>query len=144
MSMSTKEKETRYREAVRYMNNATEILRTKAQKKDRFYEDARYVRMACGTAYSAVLLALEAYFEIKGMPLEKKKASRTNVKDFEKRLAVLDKKLLKEFSTTYDVLHLSGYYEGQTKYDVIHSGMDSAVQIINKIKPIGLAGLKLN
>ena len=32
--MSTKEKETRYREAVRYMENALEILRMKAKKKD--------------------------------------------------------------------------------------------------------------
>ena len=142
--MSTKEKETRYREAVRYMNNAAEILRTKAQKKDRFYEDAKYVRMACGTAYNGVLLALETYFELKDMPLENKKNSRTNVKDFEKRLAKLDKKLLSEFNTTYNVLHLNGYCEGETKYDVIRSGMDSAIQIINKIKPIGIAGLKLN
>jgi hypothetical protein len=59
-------------------------------------------------------------------------------------LAQLDKKLLNEFNTTYNVLHLNGYYEGETKYDVIRSGMDSAVQIINKIKPIGLPGLKLN
>ena len=142
--MSIKEKETRYREAVRYMNNATELLRTKAYKKDRFYEDAKYVRMACGTAYNGVLLALETYFEQKGVPIENKKNGRINVKDFEKRLAGLNKKMLNEFRATYEVLHLSGYYEGLTKYDVIQSGMDSAVQIINKIKPIGLAGLKLN
>ncbi len=141
--MSIKEKEMRYREAVRYLDNAAEILRNKALKKDRYYGDAKYVSMACGTAYKAVLLALETYFELKGMPLDHKKYGRTNVKDFERRLAVLDKKMLNEFSTTYDVLHLAGYYEGQTKYDVIRSGMDSAIQIINKIKPMGMARLKL-
>ncbi|MEK6780240.1 MAG: DUF5618 family protein [Bacteroidota bacterium] len=142
--MSTKEKETRYNEAVRYINNAVEILRTKAHKKDRFYDDAKYVRMACGTAYNGVLLALETYFEIKGVPIENKKSGRNNMKDFERRLSQLDKKLLNEFNTTYNVLHLNGYYEGETKYEVIRSGMDSAIQIINKIKPVGFAGLKLN
>ena len=77
--MSTKEKEGKYREAVRYIENALEILRTKAKKKDRYYEDVKYVKMACGTAYSGVLLALDAYLELKGMPLEKKKGSQISV-----------------------------------------------------------------
>jgi len=63
--MSTKEKETRYREAIRYMANATDILRTKAKKENGFYQDDKYVRMASGTAYNAVLLALNAYLEMK-------------------------------------------------------------------------------
>ena len=142
--MSTKEKETRYREAVRYMNNATELLQSKANKNGKYYNDAKYVRMACGTAYNGVLLALETLFDIKGMPLEPKRNSRTNVKDFERRLALIDKKLLNQFKTTYNILHLNGYYEGETNYAVIHVGMDTAVDIINKIKPVGLAGLKLN
>ena len=64
--MSTKEKEMRFREAVRYMDNATDILRTKAKKKDRYYQDEKHVRMACATAYNAVLLAVETYLEMKG------------------------------------------------------------------------------
>ena len=78
------------------------------------------------------------------MPLEKKRNSRTNVKDFQRRLAVLDKKTLNEFDNAYNVLHLDGYYDGIQKYDTIRSGMDSAIQIINKIKPVGLTGLKLS
>ena len=108
--MSIKEKENRYREAVQYMSNASEILRTKANKKDRYYQDSKYVRMACGTAYNTVLMALDTYFEMKGVPLELKNSSRLNVKDYERRLATLDKKLLNDFKTTYDVLHLNGYY----------------------------------
>ena len=64
--MSAHEKEIRYREAIRYMQNAVDILKTKARKKDRYYEDQKYVRMACATAYNAVLLALDSYLEIKG------------------------------------------------------------------------------
>jgi hypothetical protein len=75
--MSTKEKEIRYREAVRYMANAVDILKTKARKKDRYYEDEKYVRMACGTAYNGVLLALDSYLEIKGKPIQKKEAHKS-------------------------------------------------------------------
>lgn len=141
--MSTKEKETRYLEVARYITNAQDILKTKGHKKEGFYQDVKYVKMACGTAYSAVLMALETFFEIKGMPIEKRrKDSRPNVQDFEKRLAVLDKKMLNEFNVTYSILHLAGYYDGITKFDVIRAGMDSAIQIINKIKPFGHEGLK--
>jgi Domain of unknown function (DUF5618) len=90
--MSTKEKEMRYLEAARYITNAQDILKTKGNKKQGFYQDIKYVKMACGTAYSAVLLALETYFEMKGVPLVNKRRGRTNVIDFEKRLAELDKK----------------------------------------------------
>ena len=79
------------------MNNATDLLQSKANKNGKYYSDAKYVRMACGTAYNGVLLALETLFDIKGMPLEPKRNSRTNVKDFERRLALIDKKLLNQF-----------------------------------------------
>jgi Domain of unknown function (DUF5618) len=141
--MSTKEKEMRYIEVARYITNAQDILKSKGNKKEGFYQDVKYVKMACGTAYSAVLMALETFFEMKGVPIEKKRKNRRpNVQDFEKKLAVLNRKMLNEFNVTYNVLHLDGYYDGITKYDVIRSGFDSAIQIINKIKPFGYEGLK--
>jgi hypothetical protein len=143
VSMSTKERESRYREAVRYLQNATELLRTKARKKDKYYQDEKYVRMACGTAYSATLLALNTYLEMKGKPLKKVKG-RLSVDDYRKHLAPVDTKLLQAFNTAYNVLHLSGYYDGETKQGVIREGLDSAIEIINKIKPAGLEGLRLN
>lgn len=142
--MSTKEKETRFREAVRYMENASDILRTKARKKDRYYEDGKYVRMACATAYNAVLLAIETYLEIKGKSIKQKKGSRINVKDFQRSLAAIDNKILNDFNTTYQILHLDGYYDGVTNFNVIREGMDSAIHIINKIKPIGADNIRLN
>lgn len=142
--MSTKEKEIRYREALRYMQNAVDILKTKARKKDRYYEDQKYVRMACATAYNAVLLALDSYLEIKGKPIQKKRHTQINVKDYQKSLADIDKKILNEFTTTYRILHIEGYYQGENNYTVIKGGMDSAAQIINKIKPQGLESFTLN
>ncbi len=142
--MSTQEKEMRYREAVRYMENAVDILKTKARKKDRYYEDLKYVRMACGTAYNAVLLALDSFLEIKGKPIQKKKRSQINVKDYQKSLAEIDKKILNEFTTAYRILHIEGYYQGENNYAVIKGGMDSAAQIINKIRPQGSSAFHLN
>ena len=142
--MSTKEKESNYREAVRYVENAAEILRGKAKKSNGFYQDKKYVRIACGTAYNAVLLALATYLETKGTPIERKKSSRVSVDGYRRRLAALDNKILDHFNNAYNTLHLDGYYDGINSYATIRSGIDSAVQIINKIKPIGLAGLKLN
>ena len=75
-NVSDKERETRYREALRYFENAREILRSKARKKDRYYEDGKYVRMACGTAYSGVLKALDVYLNLKGKPIHRKKYAR--------------------------------------------------------------------
>lgn len=133
--MSTKERERHYREAVRYLQNANDLLKTKARKKDRYYQDAKYVKMACGTAYSGVLMAVDTFLEMKGQGIEKKKYARINVDDYRKRLTTLDKKMLNDFNTAYFVLHLNGYYEGVTNADVIIEGMNSAKQIVNKIKP---------
>ena len=141
--MSTKERQNRYREALRYISNASEILRTKAKKKDKYYEDDKYVRMACGTAYNGVLLAAETYLEMKGKSIEKKKGTRIKVEDYRTRLAKIDLKVLKTFNTASEILHLVGYYEGETKYGVIREGLDSAVDLINQIRPAGESNFEL-
>lgn len=143
LKMSIKERQNRYREAVRYINNAVEILRTKANKKEKYYQDDKYVRMACATAYNGLLLAADTYLEMKGKAIEKKKGSRIKVEDYKSRLAKIDNKILKNFNTAYEILHIVGYYEGETKYAVIQAGMDSAVDIINQIKPTGETDLVL-
>jgi uncharacterized protein (UPF0332 family) len=142
--MSTKERQNRYREAVRYISNASEILRTKGQKKDKYYQDDKYVRMACATAYNGVLLATDTYLEMKGKSIEKKKGTRVSVTDYRTRLAKLDKSVLRIFNTAYEILHLVGYYEGETKSDIITSGIDAAIDIINQIKPTGEPDFQLN
>jgi flagellar motility protein MotE (MotC chaperone) len=136
-------KETSYKEASRYLENAIDILKTKAKKQNSYYRDAKYVRMACGTAYSGVLLALDAYLQLKNKNIDKKKNQLKSVDDYREILSKLDKKLLNEFNASYEILHLVGYYDGFTKFDVIRSGFESASQIINKMKPEGAAGVKI-
>ena len=142
--MSQKERENKYREAVRNFDNAREILSTKAKKNDRYYEDEKYVRMACGTAYNGVLKAVDTFLELKGKPIRKKKNTRLSVYDYQNSLTKLNKNLLNEFNTTYAVLHLEGYYEGNLNAEVIKQGMVSFAIILNHIKPLGVTDINLN
>jgi hypothetical protein len=125
-------KQRSYAEALRYMSNAKDTLQ-KARKEDNFYADSKYVRTACGTAYNGVLLAMDAYFELKGVDMPKKK--RRSIEFYTSNVAQLDKKLLKELNGAYDILHLSGYYDGIQDAVVIKRGLEIAHDIIEHIKP---------
>jgi hypothetical protein len=120
-----------YTEAIRYMDNAKETLK-KAGKEDRFYIDKKYVKTACGTAYNAVLLALDGYLLLKG--IEKKKG-RKDIDFYKESVSCLDKKLLNYVEEAYNILHVYGYYDGIRDTKIISSGFEMAYVIINKIKP---------
>ena len=104
------QKKVNYIKAKRYLENAVDILKTKGNKQGRFYEDEKYVRMACGTAYSGTLIALDTYLESKGKAIVKKRHQRKSVDDYKRALSEIDNILLKHFFNTYEVLHLGGYY----------------------------------
>ncbi|MFA6924536.1 MAG: DUF5618 family protein [Bacteroidales bacterium] len=120
-----------YNEAVRYMDNAKETLK-KAGKENNFYKDVKYVKTACGTAYSGVLLALDGYLLLKG--IEKKKG-RKNIEFYQSSLTKIDRKLLNSLNATYEALHLAGYYDGTNFAPIIVAGFNEAYEVINKIKP---------
>ena len=54
------------KEALRYLQNAKEILRS-APVEDNIYSDVKPVQEACGVAYLAVLKAIDAYLLKKGV-----------------------------------------------------------------------------
>jgi uncharacterized protein (UPF0332 family) len=120
-----------YSEAIRYMDNAKETLK-KAGKEDRFYVDKKYVKTACGTAYNAVLLALDGYLLLQG--IEKKKG-RKDIDFYKESVSKVDKKLLNYVVEAYNYLHLSGYYDGAKDSKIILEGFELAYAIIDKIKP---------
>ncbi len=122
-----------YNEAIRYMDNAKETLQ-KAGKEDYHYKDSKYVRTASGTAYNGVLIALDGWFILKEIQRQKK-GTRKDRQYYEKGLTEIDKKLLKSFETVYNVLHLNGYYEGETAVKIIQTGLEFAYEIIERIKP---------
>ena len=122
-----------YSEAIRYMDNAKEYLK-QAQKEGKYYRDAKYVKTACGTAYSGVLVALEGFLALKGIHAPDKK-TRKSAEYYQYNLAKLDKKMLDHYICAYQILHLSGYYDGINDVRVVTAGFDHANNIVNKIKP---------
>jgi hypothetical protein len=122
-----------YNEAIRYMDNAKESLK-KAKKRDNYYQDIKYVKTACGTAYNGVLLALDGFFLMKGIENPEGK-DRKSIEYYHKNLSKLDKKLLNQLNSAYKILHLWGYYDGIEKATVVKDGFDDAYTIIDKIKP---------
>ena len=126
-------KERYYSEAVRYMENARECL-TKAQKINNNYQDVKYIRMACGTAYSGLLIALDCFLILQGIHKPATKA-RKSIEHYQKNIAMIDKKMAVYLDNAYKVLHLSGYYDGIKNATVIKTGFDEANKIIERIKP---------
>ena len=73
-------------EAMRYLENAKEILKTKARKDEGLYLDKKYVKMAGHTAYSGVLYSLDEL-------LRGKKKGRKSVEWYQKELSNIDRKI---------------------------------------------------
>ena len=123
--------ENPYKEAMRYVENAEEILKS-AGKDGKYYIDDKYVKIACGTAYSGILVALDGLFDIKNLP---KRRGRKSIDYYQSNLAKIDKKLLKDLNNAYTVLHLDGYYGGITGIKTVESGFDYAISLIEALKP---------
>jgi len=123
------------KEALRYLNNAKEILR-KAPVEDGRYADVKYVQEACGTAYLAVLKAIDEFLLSRG--LSRKELPRSvdaYRKVLQKHLGFHDGKLLREFEVIYDELHIAGYYRGMLhSVDVVKAALKGAREFIEKIK----------
>ena len=99
------------KEALRYLQNARDIL-SKASIENDYYADVKPVREAFGTAYLAVLEAInEALlkgFTRKDLP----KSVDEYRKILKKHFAIHNGKLARAFEGLYDTLHIAGYYRG--------------------------------
>ena len=122
------------REALRYWNNAREILKS-APVEDGTYTDIKPVREACGTAYLAILMAIDEHLLKKG--LSKKELPRSvdaYRKALQKYLTVHNGKLVREFEALYEALHIAGYYRGNLYLvDMIKDAIKAARAFIEKI-----------
>ena len=114
-------------EAHRYLDNAKELLSTKAQKEDGFYHDKKYVKMAGNTAYSGILEALDGYFGLK-------RKGRKSVEWYQEELGKVDRKMLLNFRVAYDTLHLAMGYDGNLSVKVSNAGLEQAETIINWVE----------
>ena len=118
---------------MRYMDNAKKCLENTEIDNNR-YTDAKYVRMACGTAFSGLLKGLDGFLIIKGIDKPKGKI-RKSIEFYQENLVKLDKKMLGNFIDAYQILHLYGYYDGFKNVNVIKEGFKNAKILIDKIKP---------
>ena len=125
-------KKASYKEAMRYIANAKEVL-VKAGIENGIYIDAKYVRMACGTAYSGVLVALDALAELKKMEVPKGEKRKSIA--FYRDILSYNQKLQGYLDAVYKNLHLSGYYDGNLDSAVIKSGFRYAKDLIALIRP---------
>ncbi len=113
-------------EAKRYLSNAEEILRLKAGNGvPGYYSDKKYVKMACNTAWSGVLVAMDEL-----VPPIKKKA-RKSVETYKEFLSTKNRKVLNDFISAYNYLHLFGGYDGDLNKKTAQTGLSLAREIIS-------------
>jgi len=123
------------REAIRYLTNAREILKT-APIEGKFYADKKPVREAFGTAYLALLEAINEALLARGyIKKELPKKVEEYQKALKKHFGVHNGKLMKEFDQLYDALHIAGYYRADILH--VHAVKDylaAAKAFIDKVK----------
>ena len=124
------------KEALRYLNNAREILKS-APVEDNIYTDIKPVREALGTAYLAVLEAINEYLVTK-VGLTKKELPKSvdaYRNALQKYVAIHNGKITREFERLYDTLHIAGYYRGLLGHvDIVKDAIRAARTFIEKVK----------
>jgi hypothetical protein len=100
------------RGALRYLENGKEILKN-VPTEDGTYTDIKYVQEACGTAYLAILKAVDEYLVKRGVDEKGLPQSVDEYREMIRKYAMThDGKLIKEFEKLYKALHIAGYYRG--------------------------------
>jgi len=123
-----------YAQVVRYLDNAKEDLQKAGKSEEgNLYKDRKYVRRASGTAYSAVLMAVDIWLGKKGIVPTKKE--RKSIDFYRNHLRTLDMKMLNNLNAAYDSFHLGGYYDGNLSRGNIADGFEAANSIVKKIHP---------
>jgi hypothetical protein len=123
------------KEALRYLENAKELLNA-VRVEDNTYTDVKPVQEACGTAYLAVLKAIDQYLVKKGVEERELPQSVDGYREMmRKHLMIHNGKRLKEFEKLYKLLHIAGYYRGLLEdVAVVRDAMKAAKTFIEKIR----------
>jgi len=126
---------SRMKEALRYLHNARQILK-KVRREDHFYADIKPVQEACGTAYLAILKAIDEYLLAQGLnQKELPRSYEAYQKVLRRHLAIHNGKLFRQFDWLYDTLHIAGYYRGLLhQVDVVKNVLEATQQFIEKLK----------
>jgi len=123
------------KEAVRYLDNAKEIL-GKSPIEDDQYVDDKYVKSACGVAYLGVLRAIDALLLKRGLTKKElpKKVDEYR-KALQKHVSIHNGKIVRQFENLYDELHIAGYYRGNLhSVAMVKAALKSAESFIKNIE----------
>lgn len=123
------------KESIRYLDNAKEILRS-VKIAGTVYADKKPVREAFGTAYLAILEAINEYLMTKKGYTEKElPKSIEGYRDvLKKHISVHNGKLMSECNELYDALHIAGYYRGLIRnVDAVKDYMKASKHFINRL-----------
>lgn len=122
------------RESLKYLQNAREILKNVPIEND-IYTNVKPVREAFGTAYLAMLEAINEVLIKKGLTKKELPKSIDGYREaLRKYLAVHDGKLMRNFEALYDTLHIAGYYRGLIyKASIVKETFKSTEEFIKKV-----------
>jgi len=122
------------REAYRYMENAKGLLKATIIE-DNIYLDKKPVREAFGTAYLAILEAINEALIKKGLTRKELPESVDGyMAAIKKHLSVNNGKLVREFDRLYETLHIAGYYRGLFSHvAMVKDSMKEADAFIQKL-----------
>ena len=115
-------------EARRHIDNAKDFLSNNAKKQDGLYQDKKYVKIAGHTAYTGVLLVLN---ELLG---EKNRKTPKSVEWYQYELSRVDKNLLSNFTTAYQILHIDMGYQGSKSAELASLGLQKAEKIVDWVE----------
>ena len=121
------------KEARRYVENAETALKENGRynKELKMYEDDKYVRAAGHCLWHSVLLALDAVFHVRA-----DRRTRVDVNDYYEAVGNRDRKLLALVNSSYNVMHLSMDYDGDSRKKVCDDGFVLANDIIDRCAKI--------
>ena len=120
--------------ATRYLKNSKEILKT-VPIEDDTYTDIKPVQKACGTAYLAIIKAIDEFLLRKGIDQKDLPKSVDGYrKAIKKHLLIHNGNLVRQFEKLYKLLHIAGYYRGLLEdANVLKEALKSAEKFIKKI-----------
>ena len=120
-------------ESRRYVDNAEKTLRENGRYNSELkqYEDDKYVRAAGHYLWHSVLLALDAVFEVR-----KDRRTRVDINDYYDAVRKRDKKLLALVNNSYNTMHLSMDYDGNSRKSICDDGFALANDIIDRCEKL--------
>lgn len=117
------------KEARRYVDNAEKTLLENGRYNPelKLYEDEKYVRAAGHYLWHAVLMALDAVFHVRA-----DRRTRVAVDDYYEAVRKRDRKLLALVNSSYNTMHLSMDYDGNSSKSICREGIRLANEIIDR------------